>query len=117
MKYALLYKPKQQYLNITKEGFYINLNPRTYETRIRAEKALNVELPEAIIGEKRVIERGNYAVETHKPVWYEERHNMKLKKSQQNTLDWYEKAVEKNKKSMKFVEEFDVNDVEIVELT
>jgi hypothetical protein len=118
-KFVLIYKPKNQYINLGHMGvdkLNIGLNPRIYFSKESAEKAKSVDLPIALNRQLEICNNALYGLQDHgKPSWYEERHTKKLTKKQQEKLDWYENALNQNKKMRNFTESFNLDDVEIVE--
>lgn len=120
MKYALLYKPKNQYLYLKDYGLdtlNIGINPKLYNNRNEAETALKKQLPFCLDKQLRTNSNRFFGLEDHaKPAWYDDRHTKKLTEKQKNKLEWYENAVANCEKQKKFLEEFNFEDVEIVEI-
>lgn len=120
MKYALLYKPKNQYLYLKDYGLdtlNIGINPKLYNNIIEAETALKKQLPNCLGKQLRTNSNRFFGLEDHgKPAWYDDRHTKKLTEKQKNKLEWYENAIANCEKQKKFLEEFNIEDVEIVEI-
>lgn len=120
MKYALLYKPKNQYLNLGQNGFdklNLGIQPKLYDSLSLAKIALEKDLPDALQRQRTICSNAELGLHDHgRPKWYRERETKKLTKRQQEKLDWYENALKRNRDLKKFIDSFKISDVQIVEL-
>jgi hypothetical protein len=120
LKYALIYKPRNQYLYLKEYGLDVlnlGINPKVYDTESLAKIALEEQLPYCL--EKQRITHSNsyYGLMDHgKPKWYDERHKKKLTEKQKEKLHWFETCLVNWEKNKKFLDEFKLDDVAIVEL-
>lgn len=119
MAYVLRYKPNGQYLNLSgrsTEPLSLGINPQIYKEIHDAKKALKYDVERNVVNFRHFLNMGDQGLRVKgKPVWYDERHTKKLTATQQKKLDWYENALKTNEKYHKFLDNFKLDDVEIVE--
>jgi hypothetical protein len=117
MTFALKHLPSGQFLHISYGFDRLNLgiNPKLYSDREAAERDKRL-IPECV---KRQLEINSNSfiglTERGKPSWYNNRHKMKLTKSQISKIEWYENALDQLQKRTKFVYNLKITDIVVVE--
>lgn len=119
MKYALLYKPRNQYLYLKDYGLDVlnlGINPKIYNTESLAKIALEEQLPYCLEKQKLTVSNSYFGLMDHgKPKWYDERHKKTLTEKQKAKLHWFETCLQQNEKNKIFLQNFKLEDVVIVE--